>query len=63
MQMQALDGSCLTTALQAIYGIDPQLKDHAGHLDYRWQQYQSIKGAITAAEGSVEAFAQVRHPA
>ncbi|GFH24235.1 Aamy domain-containing protein, partial [Haematococcus lacustris] len=41
-----------------IYKVDPDLKAHSEHLNYRWQQYTKTKDAIVQAEGSLAAFAQ-----
>jgi hypothetical protein len=51
---------CVAAVLQAILENDPLLAPHADHLQYRWQQYERIKGAIVQAEGSLSEFARVR---
>ncbi|KAJ9510013.1 hypothetical protein QJQ45_011653 [Haematococcus lacustris] len=43
---------------KGIYKVDPDLKAHSEHLNYRWQQYTKTKDAIVQAEGSLAAFAQ-----
>lgn len=47
------------TFSQALYGIDPQLNEHRDHLEYRWNQYQTVKANIEKAHGSLEEFAKV----
>jgi hypothetical protein len=40
--------------------VDPKLREHADHLNYRYDRYTSLKDAITGAEGSLENFSKVR---
>jgi hypothetical protein len=44
---------------QALYGIDPQLNEHRDHIEYRWNQYKSVRENIIKAHGSLEEFARV----
>ena len=37
--------------------IDEMLKPHEGHLRYRWEKFQEVKGSIEKASGSLSAFA------
>jgi hypothetical protein len=35
------------------------LNEHRDHLEYRWNQYQTVKANIEKAHGSLEEFAKV----
>jgi len=52
----------LLVPLQALYSVDPQLGEHRDHLEYRWNQYQTVKANIEKAHGSLEEFAKVCVP-
>jgi len=45
------------TELQ-IVKVDPAMKDHQDHINYRWEQYKETKQAIVKAEGGLAQFAQ-----
>ncbi|XP_047316567.1 1,4-alpha-glucan-branching enzyme 2-2, chloroplastic/amyloplastic-like [Impatiens glandulifera] len=42
---------------KGIYAIDPYLKSHRQHLDYRYTQYKKMREAIDRHEGGLAAFA------
>lgn len=42
---------------KALYAVDPDLRAHRDHLDYRWRRYVEARDEIVRAEGSLEAFA------
>uniref|UniRef100_A0A7N0VI88 Glycoside hydrolase family 13 N-terminal domain-containing protein n=1 Tax=Kalanchoe fedtschenkoi TaxID=63787 RepID=A0A7N0VI88_KALFE len=41
-----------------IYEIDPLLKSHRDHLDYRYGQYRKLRESIDKYEGGLEAFSR-----
>ncbi|CAL9183351.1 unnamed protein product [Musa hybrid cultivar] len=41
-----------------IYEIDPLLKGHRSHLDYRYNQYKKMREMIDQYEGSLDAFSR-----
>ncbi|KAK1323416.1 hypothetical protein QJS10_CPA02g00640 [Acorus calamus] len=43
---------------QRIYEIDPLLKAHKRHLDYRFNQYKSMRELIDKHEGGLDAFSR-----
>lgn len=43
---------------QRIYEIDPLLKDHRAHLDYRYSQYKNMRDMIDKYEGGLDAFSR-----
>nr|QYS25850.1 starch branching enzyme [Fritillaria thunbergii] len=43
---------------QKIYEIDPFLKPHRAHLDYRYGQYKKIRGLIDKHEGGLDTFSR-----
>ena len=45
--------------LQEIGQLDPLLKPHADHFDYRYRQYFALKQSIEQNEGSLQEFARV----
>jgi len=48
----------ITTDGRTIYGADPTLINHEGHLSYRWSRYCELRGAIDANEGGLEKFSR-----
>lgn len=43
---------------QKIYEIDPLLRGHREHLDYRFEQYKKMREAIDKYEGGLETFSR-----
>ncbi|PWA64409.1 1,4-alpha-glucan-branching enzyme 1, chloroplastic/amyloplastic [Artemisia annua] len=43
---------------QRIYEIDPLLKNHSQHLEYRYSHYKKIRESIDKYEGGLEAFSR-----
>ncbi|XP_072981462.1 1,4-alpha-glucan-branching enzyme 1, chloroplastic/amyloplastic-like isoform X2 [Typha angustifolia] len=43
---------------QKIYEIDPSLKDHRTHLDYRYSHYRKMRALIDQSEGGLDAFSR-----
>ncbi|WOL11903.1 1,4-alpha-glucan-branching enzyme 2-2, chloroplastic/amyloplastic-like [Canna indica] len=43
---------------QRIYEIDPMLKDHKTHLDYRYSHYKKMRWMIDQHEGCLDAFSR-----
>ncbi|KAF6148030.1 hypothetical protein GIB67_024205 [Kingdonia uniflora] len=43
---------------QKIYEIDPLLKNHREHLDYRYTHYKQIRASIDKHEGGLDAFSR-----